>query len=166
MVQPVWQPAVSCKQTSNRLSNRLYRVYKHLPGCQIGWQPVWQQVVSCKLGFRKRPTDASSHPSIQPVIKLKCHIVYTNLSTERYWWVYMKLSSVRLIISQSLSRQVHAQAPSKHVKIICAECRIILPHGAVAKQTQCYRNSVCLSVCHTHRCVSTVEHSSNMFFAR
>jgi len=44
VVQPVWQLAVSCKQTSNRLSNRfdnrfdnrLYRVYKHLTGCQPG----------------------------------------------------------------------------------------------------------------------------------
>ena len=92
VVQPGWQPAVSCKQTSNRLSNLL---------SNPNWQPVWQQVVSCKRGFRKRPTNRSSHPSIQPVIKLKCRIVYSNLSTERYCWVW-KLSSFRLIIFQSL----------------------------------------------------------------
>ena len=78
VVQPVWQPAVytiqpfvkpvvkrvsqpvECLYTRyNRLSNRydnrfdngfdnrLYRVYKHLPGCQTGLTTVWQQVVSC-----------------------------------------------------------------------------------------------------------------------
>ena len=66
VVQLVWQPAVSCKQTSNRLSNRLsngfdsrfdngfnnrlYRVYKHLPGLTTHWQ----QVVSCKRGLIHR----------------------------------------------------------------------------------------------------------------
>jgi len=43
VVQPVRQPAVSYKQTSNRLSNRIV---------QPAWQRVWQQVVSCKRGLR------------------------------------------------------------------------------------------------------------------
>jgi len=40
----------------NGIDNRLYCVYKHLPGCQTGLttgltKPVWQQVVSCKRGL-------------------------------------------------------------------------------------------------------------------
>jgi len=92
VVQPVWQPAVSCKQTSNRLSNRfdnrveraavrsagcqtglynridngvgnrLYRVYKHLPG----WQPVWQQVVSCKRGLTNHHSVECCNPKSHP----------------------------------------------------------------------------------------------------
>ena len=77
MIQPVWRPAVSCKQTSNRLSNgfdnRLNVCIRDTAGCQTGYnpglttglttgcivyasiypvvKPVRQQVVSCKRGF-------------------------------------------------------------------------------------------------------------------
>jgi len=58
VVQPVWKPAVSCKQTSNRLfvkpgcTTGLTTGCMHdTTGCQRVWQPVWQQVVSCKRGL-------------------------------------------------------------------------------------------------------------------
>jgi len=44
----LWQPAVSCKQTSNRLNEQPQFVQ---PVVKPVWQPVWQQVVSCKGGF-------------------------------------------------------------------------------------------------------------------
>jgi len=36
----------------NRSHNRLYCVYKYLPGCKTIWEPVGQKVVSCKRGLR------------------------------------------------------------------------------------------------------------------
>jgi len=44
-IQPVWQPAVSCKQTSNRLSvgYRVERTAVRSTGCQTMFvKPVWQ----------------------------------------------------------------------------------------------------------------------------
>jgi len=70
--QPVWQPCWTNSCSFNRLSkrvvqsvdngfdNRLYRVYKHLPGCQTDWQPVWQLVVSCKRGLKVDNTSVRS----------------------------------------------------------------------------------------------------------
>ena len=59
--QLVWQPAVSCKQTSNRLSNLLTTglttgwmpVYKIQPVVKPVVQQVWQPAVSCKWGIRR-----------------------------------------------------------------------------------------------------------------
>jgi len=48
---------------SNRLDNRLYRVYKHSTGCQTVWQPVWQPGASCIQPFVK----AVVNPFWQPV---------------------------------------------------------------------------------------------------
>ena len=58
VVKLVWQPAVSCIQTFNRLSNRLDVCLHDTAGCQticttgLIAQRVWQPVVSCKRGFR------------------------------------------------------------------------------------------------------------------
>jgi len=45
--QPIWQPAVSCKQTSKWLSNRVDNL---LDVCLVV-KPVWQLVVLCKRGM-------------------------------------------------------------------------------------------------------------------
>jgi len=63
VVKPVWQPAVLCIQTFNRLSNRVCQTGCTARfSCQTVWQPGWmfvcmiqpvvQLVVSCKRGFR------------------------------------------------------------------------------------------------------------------
>jgi len=49
------------KRFDNRFDNRLYRVYKHLTGCQLVWQLVWQQVVSCKRGLKTSQGTLQSH---------------------------------------------------------------------------------------------------------
>ena len=95
VVKPVGQPAASCKQTSNRLSNRFNRLDVCLhdtAGCQTGlttgwmfvytiqpvvkqvWQPVWQPVsqpaVSCIQTFsRYWTTSWMSVYTMQPVVK-------------------------------------------------------------------------------------------------
>jgi len=59
VVQLVWQPAVSCKQTSNRLYNPVWQpaVYTIQPFVKPAWQPVWQRVwqpvVSCIQTFTR-----------------------------------------------------------------------------------------------------------------
>jgi len=57
VVQPVWQPAVSCKQTSNRLSN--------------GWQPCWTNSCSFnRLSNRVvKPVWQTAVYTIQPFVK-------------------------------------------------------------------------------------------------
>jgi len=61
VVQPVWQPAVSCKKHPTRCQTGLTMglttgciVYTNIyPVVKRVWQPVWQQVLSCKRGFTR-----------------------------------------------------------------------------------------------------------------
>jgi len=69
VVQPVWQPAVSCKQTFIRLSNLVVQpvwqpaVYTIQPFVKPVWQRVWQPVVSCIQTF---------YPVVKPLLTTGC----------------------------------------------------------------------------------------------
>jgi len=125
VVQPIWQPAASCKQTSNRVEqtatvrstgcqtglynrfdNRLYTQYSRLSNrlsnscmlvytIQLVVKPVWQQVVSCKWGLRKHRSSA------QPCY-LGLHGVCSVIKAVRPRWENLEHREVVAAVSEQL----------------------------------------------------------------
>jgi len=105
VVQRVWQPAVSCKQTSNRLWNRVVqRVYR------CNWHPYWGHLgvphwnfIKC-FGIRK------------PSARLLCNRLTVGITLSSKLWLFVftqLLHAAVLVTGQRLHRR-EATASNRH----------------------------------------------------